>query len=635
MVEPSPAAPAPLATRLADLYVALARAADDPAILAAVAAACRPYGLAELRLVYVLSDERGRPREGERVARWPDEDDARARRVPLGELPLANLWLRGAAEPLAVADLDHDPRVDPAARARLGGLGAVTVVPLRDDRLGAWQGVLYLGWSAPHGAGPEEEFVVGALVPAVTAAVSARRTLQAHADALAETHTLYGASAEINQAHGLPDLLRVLGRAAAAHGSTRAWLFSVDDDPETRPQRGPAATTTLTLEAAWPDPPDPATAARHDVAAHPLVELWQREGLVPVHVADVADDRRLDPASRGLAAALGLRSATVLPLAWRGRFVAVIVLAWPEVHAVRPGEQRLYAALARQAAVVLDNRLLLAQARRALAEHRERRGTLEALLGNLPVGVFVHDAATGEAVLRNRAADALTSELADPGVLRCDSDLPAAPDEHTVARAARSARLATGEFDLLHRSGRRTTVDVVSVPMFDERGQVARVVSVYHDISEARRADRERARLQDDLVRLQAAALAERGAPLIPVADEILVMPIVGSVDPQRGHLILETLVGLGGRTRARVAILDLTGARDLDAAAADALVGAARALRLRGVRSILSGVRPEAAAVLTAVGVDLHDLPVAATLQAAIARAEALLRPPVPEASP
>lgn len=648
MVDPSPpppGPPAPLATRLADLYAALARAADEAAILTAVAAACGPYGVAELRLAHILCDERGRPREGERIARWPDDPEpARARRVPVAELPLAHLWLRGTGDPITVRDLEADPRVDPATRGRLDVLRAVTIVPLRDERLGAWQGVLFLGWTEPHTPEPEEQFFVGALVRAVTAAVATRRTLQAHADALAETHILYSASAEINQARSIPALLDVLGTAAASHGAARAWLLTVEDDPDARPERGLAAIASLTLEAAWPTPlppPDPAAGPpRYGVATHPLLDVWQREGLIPVYITDIADDRRFDAASRSVAMVVGVRGIVLLPLAWRGRFAAVAVLGWTGPHAVRLGEQRLYAAVARQAAVVLDNRILLAQARRALDEHSQRRATLETLLDNLPVGVFVNDAATGQHLLRNRAGVALVGDLerhlnAPPRVLHSGTDRPAEPGELTAARAARTARLATGEFDLVRTDGTRVTVDAISVPMFDERGQVARVVSVFQDISERRRADRERARMQDDLVRLQAAALAERGAPLIPVADEILVLPVVGAVDSHRGHLIRETLVALGGRARVRAAILDLTGVRDLDAAAADALLGAARALRLRGVRPILTGLSPGAALALTNLEVDLRDVPIAATLQAAIVQAEALLRRPVPEASP
>ena len=626
---PQPGPPTPLAVRLADLYTALALAADEAEILAAVAAAFTPYGVAELRLTYLHCDERGRPREAETVAHWPAQAAPHGpRRLPATQLPLAHLWLRAADEPHWIPDLDDDPRLDETTRRRLTDLRSLAAIPLRDVRHGAWQGALFLGWTAPHARSAEEQHVARILVQAVTAAVTARRTLQAHADAYAETHTLYNASAELNQATSIAGLLHVLATTAAAYGATRAWLLTVDEEPEGRP-------AWLTLQAAWP--PDiglPQSAPRFAAQGHPLVELWQRDGLVPAFFADITDDRRIDPATRGLGEAFGVRGAIALPLAWRARWTAVVLLGWPAAHAARPGEQRLYTAIARQAAVALDNRLLLAQAQRALEDHRRERFTLATLLDNLPVGVFVNDAATGQTILLNRAGVDLTANLATPGVFHAGTDIPLGPAEHATARAAHTRTTVSGEVDLLRADGTRISIDTISTPILGDRGQPVRIVSVFQDITARRVADHERARMHADLVRLQAAALAERSTPLIPVTDEILVMPIVGAVDRDRGYQILETLVGLGGRTRVRVAILDLTGVRDLDAPAAEAILGAARALRLRGAVPILSGFHPASAVALTDLGLDLREVRVCATLQSAIVQAEALTRRPVPGAS-
>ena len=619
-----PRDPPTLAVRLADLYQGLARAGDEPEILAAVARAFGPHGVGELRLVYLNCDERGRPREGETVARWPAPAAPQPlRRVPATQLPLAHLWLHYPDDPHWIADLATDPRVDEATRTDLAHLRSLAAIPLRDDRLGTWQGVLFLGWHAPHILTSEQHCCARALVQAVTAAVTARRTLQAHADALAETNTLYTASAELNQAASIPGLLHVLASTAAAHGATRAWLLTVDDEPDGRPH-------WLTLQATWPPEPEPAAPARFPATALPLVEMWLREGLVPAYFHDISDDRRIDPATRAHALALAVRGAVALPLAWRGRWTAIVVLAWPAPHTTRPGEQRLYTAVARQAAVALDNRLLLAQAQQALREHRRERSTLATLLDNLPVGVVVSDPIDGATHLLNRAGLELTRDLASPGIFHVGTDTPVDPEHHPGTRAARTLRPVTAEFEFVYRDNSRRVIDAVSTPILGERGQPTRIVSVFQDVTARRLADRERARLQDDLIRLQAAALAERGAPLIPVSDEILVMPIVGAVDHDRGHQILETLVNLGGRTRVRVAILDLTGVPELDVAAADAILGAAKALRLRGALPILTGFNPASAAALTNLGLDLRGFTVCATLQAALAEATALTRRPV-----
>jgi rsbT co-antagonist protein RsbR len=68
-------------------------------------------------------------------------------------------------------------------------------------------------------------------------------------------------------------------------------------------------------------------------------------------------------------------------------------------------------------------------------------------------------------------------------------------------------------------------------------------------------------------------------------------------------------------------AIVDITGVRELDTAAASTLVAAARALRLRGVQPVLTGIQPDVAATLVGLGVDLAGIATYGTLQDAVAR--------------
>jgi anti-anti-sigma regulatory factor len=128
---------------------------------------------------------------------------------------------------------------------------------------------------------------------------------------------------------------------------------------------------------------------------------------------------------------------------------------------------------------------------------------------------------------------------------------------------------------------------------------------------------------QSELLRVQEAALAERSTPLIPLRDDLLILPLVGTVDAGRGAQILETLVGLGGRVGVRVAIVDVTGVRRLDAAAATVLISAARALRLRGVSAVLTGIQPAAAMTLADLGLDLAGVTLCRTLQDGVALAD------------
>jgi len=163
---------------------------------------------------------------------------------------------------------------------------------------------------------------------------------------------------------------------------------------------------------------------------------------------------------------------------------------------------------------------------------------------------------------------------------------------------------------------------VTAVPMLDAEKAVKNVVLVLSDVTARKRAEAERLQLQDEVIRVQAAALAERSSPIIPITDEILVLPIIGSIDVDRGQQVLATILEGTAQRRAKVAIIDITGVGTVDTQAATALIGAARALRLLGVEPILSGIRPDVAQTLVSLGVDLSGVATCGTLQSSIQHA-------------
>lgn len=108
----------------------------------------------------------------------------------------------------------------------------------------------------------------------------------------------------------------------------------------------------------------------------------------------------------------------------------------------------------------------------------------------------------------------------------------------------------------------------------------------------------ERTRLQDEMVQ-QATALMAMSTPLIPVSDRVIVMPLIGTLDPQRAEQVLATLLEGVQQNQAQVAILDITGVTVIDAFVAGVLINAAQVVRLLGTRIILTGIRPEVAQTL------------------------------------
>jgi anti-anti-sigma regulatory factor len=153
---------------------------------------------------------------------------------------------------------------------------------------------------------------------------------------------------------------------------------------------------------------------------------------------------------------------------------------------------------------------------------------------------------------------------------------------------------------------------------------VGEVLTIVRDITEQKRAEdalRQSAD-QQQIIRLQAAALRDLATPLIPISGQVVAMPLVGAMDTQRAQQVIEVLLRGVEASRARIAILDITGVPLVDTQVANALVAAAQAVRLLGAQVILTGIRPEVAQTLVGLGVDLAGLVTRATLQDGIAYA-------------
>jgi anti-anti-sigma regulatory factor len=124
------------------------------------------------------------------------------------------------------------------------------------------------------------------------------------------------------------------------------------------------------------------------------------------------------------------------------------------------------------------------------------------------------------------------------------------------------------------------------------------------------------------LISAQKDTIRELATPLMPIAEGVLVMPLIGKIDEERADRIMETLLDGIGRYQASISIIDITGVKAVDAQVAEALMQAARAVQLLGAKVVLTGIRPQIARTLIELGVDWQGLVTEATLQGGIAYA-------------
>lgn len=111
-------------------------------------------------------------------------------------------------------------------------------------------------------------------------------------------------------------------------------------------------------------------------------------------------------------------------------------------------------------------------------------------------------------------------------------------------------------------------------------------------------------------------------APIVPVYQGVVVVPLVGVFDEARLELLQTTLLKAIDRKRVKVVVLDVTGLQSVDEHVGQVLVHLRHAIRLLGTRVILTGVHPALAQALVHLDSDITSLATYSTLQDGIASA-------------
>lgn len=192
----------------------------------------------------------------------------------------------------------------------------------------------------------------------------------------------------------------------------------------------------------------------------------------------------------------------------------------------------------------------------------------------------------------------------------------------TGGRAMPAQVIQNTEVAFKTRNGRELPVSFSASVMSDAFGEHAGMVCVAHDITERKQAEEalRHSIVQEEVIRAQSAALAELSTPIIPITDQVMVMPLIGTIDSQRAQQVLEVLLHEIAGRGAAVVIIDITGVVVVDTQVANALLQAAQAVKLLGARVMLTGIRPEVAQTLVGLGADLRSVVTYSTLQSGLA---------------
>ncbi|MDB5806512.1 MAG: anti-anti-sigma factor [Betaproteobacteria bacterium] len=125
---------------------------------------------------------------------------------------------------------------------------------------------------------------------------------------------------------------------------------------------------------------------------------------------------------------------------------------------------------------------------------------------------------------------------------------------------------------------------------------------------------------REEVIARQQQEMLELSTPVVQLWDDILALPLIGTLDSARTQVVMESLLQKIVETGASIAIVDITGVPTVDTLVAQHLLKTVAAARLMGADCIISGIRPQIAQTIVHLGVDLEDVVTKATLADAFA---------------
>jgi rsbT co-antagonist protein RsbR len=120
---------------------------------------------------------------------------------------------------------------------------------------------------------------------------------------------------------------------------------------------------------------------------------------------------------------------------------------------------------------------------------------------------------------------------------------------------------------------------------------------------------------REEVISRQQQELLELSTPVVKLWDNILALPLIGTLDSERTQIVMENLLQKIVETGAAIAIIDITGVPTVDTLVAQHLLKTVAAARLMGADCIISGIRPQIAQTIVHLGVNLTDVTTKATL--------------------
>ncbi|HET9518922.1 MAG TPA: STAS domain-containing protein [Actinoplanes sp.] len=126
-------------------------------------------------------------------------------------------------------------------------------------------------------------------------------------------------------------------------------------------------------------------------------------------------------------------------------------------------------------------------------------------------------------------------------------------------------------------------------------------------------------RVREALIADQTEQLLELSTPVVKLWEGVVAVPLVGTLDSARAQVVMERLLQTLVETSSPYAIIDITGVPAVDTQVAQHILKTVVAARLMGADCIISGIRPQIAQTIVALGIEFGDIATKATLADAL----------------
>ncbi|WP_410600780.1 STAS domain-containing protein [Amycolatopsis sp. lyj-90] len=127
---------------------------------------------------------------------------------------------------------------------------------------------------------------------------------------------------------------------------------------------------------------------------------------------------------------------------------------------------------------------------------------------------------------------------------------------------------------------------------------------------------------REAIIAEQSEQLLELTTPVVKLWEGVLAVPLVGTLDSARTQVVMEKLLQTLVETNSEHAIIDITGVLAVDTQVAQHLLKTVVAARLMGAECTISGIRPQIAQTIVALGIEFGDITTKASLADALRHA-------------